>query len=63
MAPAGTPDAIVTKINGDLLTALAHPEVREKFATLGTYMRPLSPADTAAFIGASRPCGGPLCAR
>lgn len=50
MAPAGTPDAIVTKIGGDLQTALAHPEVRDKLATLGTYVRALSPADTAAFI-------------
>lgn len=50
MAPAGTPDVIVRKINADLLVALDHPEVKQKFETLGTYIRPLSPEDTGAFI-------------
>ena len=50
MAPAGTPDAVVRKINTDLRTALDHPEVKRKFETLGTYIRPLSPEETGAFI-------------
>jgi tripartite-type tricarboxylate transporter receptor subunit TctC len=50
MAPAGTPDAIVRKINADLAVALDHPDVRQKFETLGTYIRPLSPEQTGAFI-------------
>ena len=50
MAPARTPDAIVQKVNRDLRSALDEPEVRRKFATLGTYPRPMSPAETAAFI-------------
>ena len=50
MAPARTPDAIVQKVNRDLRSALDDPEVRRKFATLGTYPRPMSPAETAAFI-------------
>jgi tripartite-type tricarboxylate transporter receptor subunit TctC len=49
-APAGTPDRIVHKINADLRTALADVELQKKFAALGTYPKPMSPADTAAFI-------------
>jgi tripartite-type tricarboxylate transporter receptor subunit TctC len=50
MAPAGTPAPIVAKISADLAVALAHPEVRDKLATLGTYVRALSPAETTDFI-------------
>ena len=50
MAPAGTPAAIVRQASDDLRAVLAKPEVRERFETLGTYARPASAADTAAFI-------------
>ena len=50
MAPARTPDAIVQKVNRDLRTVLGEPEVKRKFAALGTYPRPMSPEETAAFI-------------
>ena len=50
MAPARTPDAIVQKVNRDLRSVLGEPEVRRKLAVLGTYPRPMSPAETAAFI-------------
>lgn len=50
MAPSGTPDAIIRKINADLAIALDNPDVRQKFETLGTYIRPLSPEETGAFI-------------
>ena len=41
---------IVRKINADLAIALDNPDVRQKFETLGTYIRPLSPEETGAFI-------------
>jgi tripartite-type tricarboxylate transporter receptor subunit TctC len=50
MAPAGTPAPIVARISADLAVALAHPDVRDKLATLGTYVRALSPAETTDFI-------------
>jgi tripartite-type tricarboxylate transporter receptor subunit TctC len=34
-APKGTPPAIVAKLNGAMVQALADPKVRERFATLG----------------------------
>ena len=50
MAPAGTPDAIINKINADLKTILAEPEIIEKFGKIGTYPHYTTPAGAAAFI-------------
>src|SRR5215204_4809096 len=50
MAPAGTPDAIIQKVSGDLRKVVAIPEVVERFHTLGTYTRDLTPAQTAEFM-------------
>lgn len=60
MAPARTPDAIVQKVNRDLRSALDEPEVRRKLATLGTYPRPMSPDETAAFIRAEQDLWRPI---
>jgi putative tricarboxylic transport membrane protein len=49
-ARVGTPEGIVRKINADLRTALADVELQKKFASLGTYPRPMSPTETASFI-------------
>jgi tripartite-type tricarboxylate transporter receptor subunit TctC len=50
MAPAGTPEAIIAKVNADLRKVVAIPEVVERFQTLGTYTRDLTPAQTGEFI-------------
>ncbi len=50
MAPAGTPDNIIRKINEDLRKVVAMPDVVEKFQVLGTYSRDLTPAQTDEFI-------------
>ena len=50
MAPAGTPDAIVHKVNADLRTVLAMPDVQTRFHQLGTYTRDLTPAQTGEFM-------------
>jgi tripartite-type tricarboxylate transporter receptor subunit TctC len=50
MAPAGVPQAIIDKLNRDLRTVVARPELQERFRQLGTYTRDLSPAETEAFI-------------
>lgn len=60
MAPAGTPAAIVQKINADLRTVLADPDVQDKFATLGSYPHALTPAETAAFIKSEEDLWWPL---
>jgi tripartite-type tricarboxylate transporter receptor subunit TctC len=50
MAPAGTPAAIIQKVNADLRKVTAMPDVIERFHALGTYSRDLTPAQTDEFI-------------
>ena len=50
MAPAGTPDRIIQKVNADLRTVVAIPEVQERFHVLGTYTRDLTPDQTGEFL-------------
>jgi len=49
-ARAGTPDVVMQQVGRTLQAALAEPEIKEKLAALGTYPRPLSPAETIRFI-------------
>lgn len=50
LAPVGTPNAVVDKINADLNRALGDPEIRKRLADVGAEERPMSPAETLAFI-------------
>jgi tripartite-type tricarboxylate transporter receptor subunit TctC len=50
VAPPGTPDAIVQKINADAAAALKQPDVRTKFLEQGAEPVGQDPASTAAFI-------------
>jgi tripartite-type tricarboxylate transporter receptor subunit TctC len=50
MAPAGTPEFIIRKVNEDLRKVVAMPEVIERFQVLGTYTRDLTPEQTGEFI-------------
>jgi tripartite-type tricarboxylate transporter receptor subunit TctC len=50
LAPAGTPKAIIDRLNAEAVKALASPEVKEKLAVLGAEPMPMSPAAFDAFI-------------
>ena len=50
VVPAGTPPAIVGKLNGAVNQVLAEPQVHTALARLGAEIRPGSPADFAAFL-------------
>jgi tripartite-type tricarboxylate transporter receptor subunit TctC len=50
MAPAGTPPAIVAKLNAAINQVLAVPEVRTALERLGAEIRPGSPSDFADFL-------------
>jgi tripartite-type tricarboxylate transporter receptor subunit TctC len=52
VAPAGTPAAIVTRINTLLNEGLRDPAIRETMTKVGLTVDPGSPADFAAFIAA-----------
>lgn len=60
VAPKGTPPAIVQKINTDLKTALARPQVVKKLEELGNYTRPMNPQELAAFVAEERKLWGPV---
>jgi tripartite-type tricarboxylate transporter receptor subunit TctC len=50
MAPKATPAAVALKMNEDISKALVQPDVVARFAGFGTYPRPGSLQDAAAFI-------------
>jgi tripartite-type tricarboxylate transporter receptor subunit TctC len=50
LAPAGTPPAVIEKLNGALRQALGKPEVREAFAKQGIDVAPSSPAELSAMM-------------
>jgi tripartite-type tricarboxylate transporter receptor subunit TctC len=50
VAPAGTPAAIVNKLNAAIDTGLRSPEIQAKLAAVGAQTTPGSPQDFAGFI-------------
>ena len=52
LAPAGTPGAVVNRLNADILKVLAQPDVRERLTAQGIEIRTSSPAEFAAIIRA-----------
>jgi tripartite-type tricarboxylate transporter receptor subunit TctC len=49
-APAGTPPAVVQKLNALVTSALQLPEVREQFAKLGITPNPMKPDEFSRFV-------------
>ena len=52
LAPAGTPPAVIAKLSAELRTAMAAPEVRERFEAQGFAAAWATPDAFADFIGA-----------
>jgi len=52
MAPAGTPTAIVGKLNGAINTVLAQPETRAMLENLGSFVSPSTVEEFARFLAA-----------
>ena len=50
MAPAKTPREIVQKLHDAAVAGLGKPEVRDKFAAIGTDVAPMSPGELGKFI-------------
>jgi tripartite-type tricarboxylate transporter receptor subunit TctC len=50
VAPPGTPDNVIQKVNADVAAALKLPDVRAKFLDQGAEPQGQSPQATAAFI-------------
>lgn len=60
LAPAGTPPDVVKKLADATATALAAPEVREKFVSLGMLPVSSSPAEFAKVMADDRAHWGPI---
>jgi tripartite-type tricarboxylate transporter receptor subunit TctC len=54
MAPGGTPEAVLSKLSADLRAVLGQGELKQRYEALGTYVRLLSPTETADFIRTER---------
>ena len=52
VAPAGTPESIISRLSGAINASLTAPEVMAAFAKLGAEVRPDSPQAFAAFLAA-----------
>jgi tripartite-type tricarboxylate transporter receptor subunit TctC len=50
MAPEGTPDAVIAKINKDVVAVMKTPEVRKKFLDQAATPIANSPQEAARFI-------------
>jgi tripartite-type tricarboxylate transporter receptor subunit TctC len=54
VAPRGTPQAVVTRLNADIVAALGQPEVRDRLRSQGIDTDPGTPAQLAAHIKSER---------
>ena len=52
VAPAGTPETIIGKLNAAINESLVAPEVTAAFAKLGAEVQPGRPQDFGAFLAA-----------
>jgi tripartite-type tricarboxylate transporter receptor subunit TctC len=50
VAPLGTPDAVIRKVNADLNRALDDPELLAKFAANGAFVRHMTPDEVTSFV-------------
>jgi tripartite-type tricarboxylate transporter receptor subunit TctC len=50
VAPKGTPDEIVTRLNAEVVRALGEPDLKERFSKLGATTRPTTPDEFGRYI-------------
>ncbi len=60
LAPMGTPDAIIRKVNADLHTALEDPDVKSKFAANGAFVRHMTPEQVTEFVQSEQKTWRPI---
>jgi tripartite-type tricarboxylate transporter receptor subunit TctC len=60
VAPLGTPDTIVRRVNADLIKALADPEVEKRLGQLGRDHLAMTPEATLAFIQSEQQKWAPI---
>jgi tripartite-type tricarboxylate transporter receptor subunit TctC len=60
VAPLGTSDAIVRKVNADLRVALEDPEVKSKFQANGAFVKHMTPEQVTAFVQSEQKTWRPI---
>jgi tripartite-type tricarboxylate transporter receptor subunit TctC len=60
VAPLGTPDAIVRKVNADLRVALDDAEVKAKFQANGAFVKHMTPEEVTAFVQSEQKTWRPI---
>jgi tripartite-type tricarboxylate transporter receptor subunit TctC len=60
LAPSGTPDAILRKVNVDLRQALEDPDVKSKFAANGAFVRHMTPEQVTDFVQSEQKTWRPI---
>ena len=60
LAPLGTPEIIVRKVNADLRSAVEEKEVTAKFAASGGFTRYMTPEQTASFTQSQQTIWRPI---
>jgi tripartite-type tricarboxylate transporter receptor subunit TctC len=63
LAPTGTPDAIIRKVNADLRTALEDKDLLAKFAGNGAFTQYMTPEETIAFTQSQQKTWRPIMER
>ncbi|OYX12751.1 MAG: hypothetical protein B7Z15_09360 [Rhizobiales bacterium 32-66-8] len=53
-APAGTPPAVIARLNAEVAKALEDPAVKQRYAEVGGQMRPMTPAQLGSFVQAEK---------
>src|SRR5262249_23648009 len=60
VAPVGTPEPILHKVSEALRKVVGEAEVQKKLAVTGSYVRPMTPAETMAMIQAEQQMWKPI---
>jgi tripartite-type tricarboxylate transporter receptor subunit TctC len=60
LAPIGTPETIIRKVNADMRTALADTEVSAKLAANGGYVRHSTPEEVVTFVQSEQKTWRPI---
>ena len=63
LAPTGTPDAIIRKVNADLRVALDDRDLKAKFAANGAFTQYMTPEETVAFTQSQQKTWRPILER
>ncbi|HEY7244986.1 MAG TPA: tripartite tricarboxylate transporter substrate binding protein [Xanthobacteraceae bacterium] len=62
VAPLHTPEAIISKVSADLRQVTSQSDLQKKLAKLGSYTRPMTPAEATAFVHEQQSIWNPVLA-